>query len=267
LRLLAPARHALLAGRSAARRIFELVDAPGPAADQRSTAVAAAPRFQIELDEVSYTPPTRDQATLHDLSVRLPARRTTALLGASGSGKSTLAAMLLRFASPQGGRILVDGQPLESVDAARWRQLIAWVPQLPHLFHGTVADNIRLGLPEASQAEIEMAARAAAAEAFIMSLPLGYGSPVGEGGTLLSGGQRQRVALARAFLLDRPVVVMDEPTVHLDPQTARELRRAIVAHCRGRTAVVITHDPELAAMADSVVVLREGRVLPAGAPP
>jgi ATP-binding cassette, subfamily C, bacterial CydD len=267
LRLLASARHSLLAGRSAARRIFELVDAPAPAAEPASAAAAPAPRFQIELDEVSYTPPTRDHATLHDLSVRVPARRTTALLGASGSGKSTLAALLLRFASPQRGRILVDGRPLESLDAARWRQLIAWVPQLPHLFHGTIAENIRLGRPEASQEEIEEAARAAGADAFVRSLPLGYDSPVGEGGTLLSGGQRQRVALARAFLLDRPVVVMDEPTVHLDPHTAGQVRRAILAHCRGRTALVITHDPELAAMADCVVVLREGRLLPAGAPP
>jgi ABC-type multidrug transport system fused ATPase/permease subunit len=139
------------------------------------------------------------------------------------------------------------------------------VPQLPHLFHGTVADNIRLGRPQAGQGELEAAATAAHAQTFIADLPLGYGTSIGEGGARLSGGQRQRLALARAFLLDRPVVILDEPTLHLDASTAAQVRRAILDHCRARTALIITHDAELAAAADLVVSLREGVTLPAEA--
>jgi ABC-type multidrug transport system fused ATPase/permease subunit len=139
------------------------------------------------------------------------------------------------------------------------------VPQLPHLFHGTVADNIRLGRPEAGQREVEAAAAAAHAHAFVRDLPLGYATPIGEGGARLSGGQRRRLALARAFLLDRPVVILDEPTLHLDAVTAARVRRAILDRCRARTALVITHDAELAAGADAVVSLREGMTLPAEA--
>jgi ABC-type bacteriocin/lantibiotic exporter with double-glycine peptidase domain len=175
-----------------------------------------------------------------------------------------VAALLLKFASPELGRILVDGSPLDELDPAAWRRLVAWVPQLPHLFHGSVADNIRLGRPAAALQEVEAAAAAAQAHTFIRDLPLGYGTPVGEDGARLSGGQRQRLALARAFLLDRPLVVLDEPTLHLDPATAARVRSAILAHCRARTALVITHDDELAAGADAVVSLREGVTLPVG---
>jgi ABC-type multidrug transport system fused ATPase/permease subunit len=211
---------------------------------------------------VTYTPPAREEPALRGVSLCLPRGRTLALVGPTGAGKTTVAALLLGFASPQRGRILVDGRPLQELDPAAWRRLVAWVPQLPHLFHGTVADNIRLGRPAASQQEVEAAAAAAHAQAFIRALPLGYETSIGERGTRLSGGQRQRLALARAFLLDRPVVILDEPTLHLDAATATQVRGAILAHCRRRTALVITHDAELAAGADAVVSLREGLTLP-----
>jgi ABC-type multidrug transport system fused ATPase/permease subunit len=214
---------------------------------------------------VAYTPPARDVPALKEVSFRLLRGRTLALVGPTGAGKTTVAALLLRFASPERGRILVNGRPLEELDPAAWRRLVAWVPQLPHLFHGSVADNIRLGRPEATLAEVEAAADAAHAHTFIQALPDGYGTSIGEAGARLSGGQRQRLALARAFLLDRPVVILDEPTLHLDAVTAGQVRRATLAHCRGRTALVITHDVELAAGADEVVSLREGMTLPAEA--
>jgi thiol reductant ABC exporter CydD subunit len=267
LRQLALARHARLAGQSAGRRIFAILDSP-PARSAATLRAPAAPGpgpVEIRVEGVGYTPPARDAPALREVSLRLPRGRTLALVGPSGAGKTTVAALLLGFASPERGRILVDGRPLQELDVAAWRRLVAWVPQLPHLFHGTVADNIRLGRPQAGQGELEAAATAAHAQTFIADLPLGYGTSIGEGGARLSGGQRQRLALARAFLLDRPVVILDEPTLHLDASTAAQVRRAILDHCRARTALIITHDAELAAAADLVVSLREGVTLPAEA--
>jgi ATP-binding cassette subfamily C protein CydD len=213
----------------------------------------------VRIERVSYTPATREEPALRHASLCLAGGLITALRGPSGAGKTTLANLLLRFAAPDSGSIEVDGQPLEGIESAQWRRQVAWVPQLPHLFHGSVADNIRLGRPEATHREVEAAARAARADDFIRALPLAYETPLGERGARLSGGQRQRLALARAFLLDRPVVILDEPTVHLDRRTAAEVRKAILAYCRGRTTLLITHDPELVALADRVVVLEQGR--------
>jgi ATP-binding cassette subfamily C protein CydD len=258
LRALGLARHARLAGRSAAQRIFGLLDSPSklPPPCGEGPGISS---FEVLVDRVSYTPPGREEPALRQASLCLAAGRITALRGASGAGKTTLAHLLLRFAEPDSGRIDVGGRPLQEIEAAQWRREVAWVPQLPHLFHGSAADNIRLGRPEASRPEVEAAARAARADDFIRALPLGYDTLVGERGARLSGGQRQRLALARAFLLDRPIVILDEPTVHLDRGTAARVREAILAYCRGRTALLITHDPELAEVADQVVVLDWGQ--------
>jgi ATP-binding cassette subfamily C protein CydD len=265
LRQLALARHARLSGQSATRRIFAILDSGGADGTAPAAAAPAPGPVEIRLESVAYTPPAREVPALKEVSFRLLRGRTLALVGPTGAGKTTVAALLLRFASPERGRILVNGRPLQELDPAAWRRLVAWVPQLPHLFHGSVADNIRLGRPEATLAEVEAAADAAHAHTFIQALPDGYGTSIGEAGARLSGGQRQRLALARAFLLDRPVVILDEPTLHLDAVTAGQVRRATLAHCRGRTALVITHDVELAAGADEVVSLREGMTLPAEA--
>jgi ATP-binding cassette, subfamily C, bacterial CydD len=265
LRQLAGARHARLSGVSAARRIFALLDA-SPVAPRAAPAVAGAPaRFDIRLERVACTPPARDEPALHDVTFRLEPGCVTALTGPSGAGKTTVASLLLRFAEPDAGAIAVDGAPLAGLDRAEWRRLVAWAPQLPHLFHGTIADNIRLGRPEAGPEEVERAAAAACADGFIRAMPDGYATPVGEDGARLSGGQRRRIALARAFLLDRPVVILDEPTAHLDPDTAAEVREAILRYCQGRTALLITHDRRLAGRADRVVLLDRGRT-PAEAP-
>ncbi|MBJ7597491.1 thiol reductant ABC exporter subunit CydD [Candidatus Nephthysia bennettiae] len=268
LRLLALARHARLSGQAAARRIFAFLDSPAAPSPDRHPATAPTARqrpVEIRMESVAYTPPARDLPALRAVSLRLPPGRTTALVGPSGAGKTTLAALLLGFAAPQQGGILIDGIPLGDLDPAVWRRLVAWVPQLPHLFNGSVADNIRLGRPEASRPEVEQASADAQAHVFISGLPLGYDTSIGEGGARLSGGQRQRLALARAFLLDRPVVILDEPTLHLDSATAGRVRRAILSHCRGRTALLITHDAELAAGADAVVYMHEGMTLAAEA--
>jgi thiol reductant ABC exporter CydD subunit len=260
LRLLGLARHARLSGRSAAERIFAFLDSPVRTAGGEGAPSPEAP-LEIRVQDVTYTPPTRDQPVLEHFSICLSSRRITALTGASGAGKTTLATLLLGFGEPGRGAILVDGRPLHDFEPPSWRRLVAWVPQLPHLFQGSVVDNISLGRPQATREEVEAAARAAGADAFIQAMPLRYDTPLGERGGRLSGGQRQRLALARALLLDRPVAIFDEPTVHLDRETASVVRRAIISYCRGRTALVITHDAELAAMADRVVALEGGRTV------
>jgi thiol reductant ABC exporter CydD subunit len=272
LRQLALARHARLSGAAAARRILasspSASEGEGRGGGDRPAASERAPTppsptgggFSIRFTDVTYTPPGRERPALRDVSLHLPVGRITALVGPSGAGKSTVASLLLRFADPDSGLILAGDRPLAGLDPAGLRRLVAWAPQLPHLFHGTIAENIRYGRPEAVPEEVEAAARAACAHAFIRALPAGYATPVGEDGARLSGGQRRRIALARAFLLDRPLVVLDEPTAHLDSRTAAAVREAIAAHCRGRTAMLITHDPLLARLADEVVALEDGRV-------
>jgi ABC-type multidrug transport system fused ATPase/permease subunit len=189
-----------------------------------------------------------------------------ALVGASGAGKSTLASMLLRFVEPDAGGITVDGRPLDAIDLHAWRASVAWVPQRPRLFHGTVADNIRLARPGASDEAVAHAARAANAAEFIERLPQGLESAAGEAGSRLSGGQRQRIAIARAFLRDAPVLVLDEATSYQDEASEEAIVDALERLMRGRTVLVIAHRLHLAQRADRVAVLAGGRVVEAGPP-
>ena len=195
----------------------------------------------IVLHGVSVTYPGRAERALRDVDLVLPAGRRTAIVGESGAGKSTLARLLLRFVDPDAGRITVGGGALADIDVHAWRGRIAYVPQSPHLFHGTVAENIRLARPDATLDEVAAAARAAGATAFIEDLPDGLETPIGEDGVRLSGGQRQRIAVARAFLRDADLVVLDEPTAHLDPDAEASVAEAIDRLGRGRTVVVISH--------------------------
>ena len=197
---------------------------------------------------------------LEDVDLELVAGETVALVGESGGGKSTIAALLLRLCEPARGRITVDGVDLAGCDAASWRAQIAWAPQDPTLFRGTVADNIRLGDPEASDERVREAARLAGAHAFVTALPLGYETRLGDGGRRVSAGERQRIGLARAFLRDAPLLILDEPTANLDPASA-ELVDDAIERLRGtRTVLVISHRAELAFRADRVVELDRGRL-------
>jgi thiol reductant ABC exporter CydD subunit len=184
-----------------------------------------------------------------------------ALAGPSGAGKSTLLRAVLGFTGIEAGRILVDGADLSELDLAAWRRRVAYVPQRPHLFAGTVADNIRLGRPDASEEEVRRAAEAAAAHEFIASLPAGYGTELGERGLGLSTGQRQRIAIARAYLMDAPIVVMDEPTARLDLTSEALVTEAAGRLLEGRTALLVAHRPALLSIADRVV-----RLAPRGVP-
>jgi ABC-type multidrug transport system fused ATPase/permease subunit len=182
-----------------------------------------------------------------------------AVVGASGAGKTTLGRVLLGLTRPDEGVVVAGGRPLADGDLDRWRERVAWASQHPALIPGTVAANVALGRPDAGQAAIEEAARLAGADRFIGDLSDGYATVVGGGGHGLSAGQRQRLGLARALLRDADLLVLDEPTVHLDPAAAAQVA-ATVDGLRGtRTVLLITHDPDLAAKADRVLRLEAGR--------
>ncbi len=270
LRSLATRYHAGAAGRSVADRIVAILDLPVPAMVPGDLGLVGAPvpsQMAVTFSAVSLTYPGRSAPALDGFDLSIRPGTVVALVGATGAGKTTVAHLLLRFIQPDAGRILVDDRPLESIDLARWRAAVGWVPQRPHLFHGTIADNLRLARADASDAELRTAAREAGAEAFIAAFPLGYDTPVGEGGLRLSGGQRQRLAIARAFLADARLVILDEATSHLDAESETAIRDAIGRlAARGRTILVVSHRLQLAALASTVAVVDQGRVIETGAP-
>jgi ATP-binding cassette, subfamily C, bacterial CydCD len=263
LRLLGTRFHAGMSGVEAARRIDAIFALPPP--PSAAAIVAHAQPFRhIRLQDVHVAYDAGQRPALQGVTLDLRAGETVALVGASGAGKSTLADLLLRFASPQQGAIWVDGQPLDSWDAAAWRAQIAWVPQQPYLFNDTLAANISLGRPNADQTAVETAARRARIHDFIAGLPDGYATFVGERGARLSGGQAQRVALARAFLQNAPLLILDEPTSNLDPALEADLQAATAELMQGRTVLISAHRLSTVYAADLIVVLDQGRVVEQG---
>ncbi|MQA98447.1 MAG: thiol reductant ABC exporter subunit CydD, partial [Streptosporangiales bacterium] len=219
--------HASVEGVAAAEQVFTVLETPAPArASGRRTEVPV--RVPIRFEGVGLTYPGRSSPALDEVSFTLPPGRRVALVGPSGAGKTSVVSLLLGFVEPTRGRILVGDRDLAELDPDSWRREIAWVPQRPYLFDGTVAENIALGEPDAGLAEVALAAQQAEIHDVIEALPRGYETPIGERGLRLSAGQRQRVALARAFLRDAPLVLLDEPTAHLDPESAHAVRRAAV---------------------------------------
>jgi thiol reductant ABC exporter CydD subunit len=261
LRNLAAGFHASADGAAVADRLLGLIERP--AAVQAGTQhPPAASETPIGFESVSFSYPGRSTAALSDVSLTIAPGETVALVGPSGGGKSTLATLLLRFHAPASGRIVVGNTDLATCDPGAWHRQIAWVPQDPTLFRGTIADNIRLGDPGASDARVREAADLAGAAGVIDRLPEGYETiVVGEGGRTLSTGERQRIAIARAFLRNAPLVVLDEPTANLDPASARIVGEAVERLRVGRTMLLIAHDAALAGRADRIVTIVDGRVL------
>lgn len=265
--------HASMEGVAAAEQVFATLDRPGGAPP--APAVPAAPdrRPEIRFDGVTLTHPRRGEPTLTGVDLVLRPGTTTLVTGRSGAGKTSLLALLLRFAEPTAGLIGVTGPDggavdLREIPAEQWRRRIAWVPQRPYLFDASVADNIRLGAPDADDDAVRRAARRAEADEMVRALPAGYATRLGERGTRLSAGQHQRIALARALLRREtgppdggsPLVLLDEPTAHLDPENAAAVRTAVGRLLDGCTGVIVAHDAGWADLADEVVHLDGGRV-------
>lgn len=251
LRALGTRFHAAAEGRAVLDQVNALLE--DDVAEVSRPVPGTAGRIEIEGIVVRYEGDRTPALDGFWLSVE-PGERV-ALAGPSGAGKSTLLRAVLGFVGVETGRILVDGADLSVLDLAAWRRQVAYVPQRPHLFAGTVADNIRLGRTDASEAEVREAAEAAAAHGFIAALPHGYATELGERGLGLSTGQRQRLAIARAYLMDAPIVVMDEPTARLDLHGEALVAEAAGRLLEGRTALLVAHRPALLSLADRVVHL------------
>jgi thiol reductant ABC exporter CydD subunit len=258
LRQLAAQFHASADGLAVAERMLELLERP-PAIGSGGRLVPPSPRAApVRFEAVSFAYPSRPEPVLDRFEFELQPAETVALVGQSGAGKTTVARLLLRLAEPSSGRISVGGIDLAECRTELWRRLVAWVPQQPTIFRGTVADNIRLGDERASDRAVRDAAALAGAARFVQKLPSGYDTLVGDGGRPLSSGERRRIALARAFVRDAPLVVLDEPTADLDRTSAGVVAEAVERLRAGRTVLLIAHRPELVAHADRVVLLGGG---------
>jgi ATP-binding cassette, subfamily C, bacterial CydD len=260
LRNLAAQYHASADGLAVADRLLDLVEEL-PSQRAGSAAPPSPCDVALRLDRVSFSYPSREGLVLDSVDLELAPGETVALVGPSGSGKSTVASLLLGLAEPTEGCVTAGVVDLATCDAAAWRAQVAWVPQRPTLFRGTVADNVRLGDAGAADNRVRAAAELAGADAFVRQLPDGYETVVGDGGRPLSAGQVQRLALARAFLRDAHFLILDEPTANLDPDSAELVGAALDRLREGRTILLIAHRPELARQADRIVTLDAGRIV------
>jgi thiol reductant ABC exporter CydD subunit len=265
--------HASTEGQAAAERILAVLELPAPAGAASTAGVEAtadtdvpAPTSRgatvpspaaatVQLEAVRLTYPGRGSPALQGTDLALAPGEHVALIGPSGAGKSTVLALLLRFLDPDAGRVLVGDVDLAAVDPATWRRMVSWVPQRPHLLSRSMAENLRLGDPDAGDDRLHEVVEATGLAHLVAALPQGIETPLGEGGLQLSAGERQRVALARAALRDAPLVLLDEPVAHLDVATEASLRSSLGAWLEPRTVLVAAHRPELVGRIDRVVTL------------
>ncbi|HYJ60099.1 MAG TPA: thiol reductant ABC exporter subunit CydD [Actinomycetota bacterium] len=261
LRRLSAEYHAGTAGDAAASRIVRLLDGATARSPSGGSVRRAPVPPAIRFTDVVVAYDDGRRVALDGCSFAIEPGEHVALVGPTGAGKSTIASALLGFVAPGSGDITVDGTPLATLELDGWRRQVAWVPQHPTIFHGTVADNLRFADPDADDDRLRWAAEATGAARFIAALPDGYATLVGEGGVRLSGGQRQLLALTRACVREAPLVVWDEPVSHLDDEVHGGVIGAVEGLLAGRTAIVITHGAAIGPAVDRVVELRAGRVV------
>ena len=245
-----------------ARMIFDILDTPVPMREAADARPLVLTQGRIEFRDVSFA--YHAEPILKGVSFVAEGGRSTAIAGPSGAGKSTIIGLIPRFYDPDRGQILIDGQDIRHVTKQSLREKLAYVSQAPVLFEGTIRDNIRYGRPGATDAEIEEAARQAYAHDFILALPQGYDTPVGENGLNLSGGQRQRLSIARALVRNAPILLLDEATSALDSESEAAVQQAIQHAMHGRTVVVIAHRLSTIAEADKIIVMEDGRIAEEG---
>jgi subfamily B ATP-binding cassette protein MsbA len=249
----------------ASQKVFSYLDRPADLAEKQNAPELPTFARQIEFRNVSFRyPAAPDTYAIHDLSMTVPAGEIVALVGPSGAGKSTLASLLPRFHDVTDGAVLIDGQDVRDVRLASIRAQIAIVAQDTFLFNDTVANNIAYGRTNVSRSEIEAAGEAALAHEFVLQMPHGYDTVIGERGLKLSGGQRQRLAIARAILKNAPVLILDEATSHLDTESEMLVQQAIANLMTGRTSIVIAHRLSTVRRADKIVVMERGRIAETG---
>ena len=255
--------HALFQhGGASVDRIEHILNAEDTLANPANPKPLPQPFSRISFDGVTFA--YNEIPVLHDVTVEIPAGQVIALVGPSGAGKTTFAHLVPRFYDPQEGAVKIDGIPVREFLKHDLRHVIAVVPQNPSLFLGTLEENIRVGKADATHPEIEAAAKKAFAHDFIMSMPDGYATPVGERGDLLSGGQRQRIAIARAFLKDAPILILDEATSALDTESEAAVQQALAELVKGRTTLIIAHRFSTIRIADRILVFKDGRIVSDG---
>lgn len=264
MRDLSSLANSVFAAAAGAERVIELLDEEPRVADRDGAAVMGRARGTVELRDVSFRYPEAERPALDGVSLRVEPGETVALVGPSGAGKSTLAKMLLRLHDPDGGVVRLDGQDVRGVTLASLRDNIAVLMQETLVLQASARDNIAIGRPSASDADIRAAARAAGADEFLTALPDGYDTMLDARGRNLSGGQRQRIAIARALVRDAPVLILDEPSTGLDELARRRMVEPLRRLMRGRAAIVISHDLLTVRDADRIVVLEDGRIAESG---